>query len=184
VLAVLVIVLLLLALPMATPQNYLEVSDAQFTPQAIAASNISVTTAKEYEPIWVQSRPQTPALEAITLLEGKGTLLSTRLSPTLIEAQTDSSQLAKLSVNVFYFPGWTVRVDEIEQPTDISDPEGVITFSLSPGRHLIRVTFEDTPIRRWSSWLSWLSLLVLVLSAAWPRLYRYLFSKKQEHLAV
>ena len=39
------------------PESFLEVSDAAFAPQEIAGRNLSVTTRREYEPVWVMESP-------------------------------------------------------------------------------------------------------------------------------
>ena len=71
-----------------------------------------------------------------------------------------------MRVNTFYFPGWTVFVDEVERPVDIENLTGVMAFSLEPGRHRIQVQFTDTSIRKWSERLSLLAL-VLLFTTPW-----------------
>ncbi|MBM4424015.1 MAG: hypothetical protein FJ030_11590 [Chloroflexi bacterium] len=61
-------------------------------------------------------------------------------------------------VFLFYFPGWTARVDGQEVPIEVAQPDGFITFPVPAGEHTVEVIFEDTLPRR----LAWgISLLAL-----------------------
>ena len=176
---VLIAALFLSGFSRARPEAYLEVEDADYSPQAIAAQDIAVTTAREYEPIWVRERPPAPATEPFTLLAGEGRVLGARLSPTYGDAKhryefhAQVAELvpmeeARLRINTFYFPGWTLYVDGARRPIDYDNPQGVMTLSLERGEHLVQVLFADTPVRLWSERLSLLALLLL-LATPWLR---------------
>jgi len=161
---VLIAGLFLFGFPHARPETFHEVRDVDYSPQAIATRDIAVTTAREYEPIWVRERPQAPAAEPVTLLEGEGRVLSVRLSPTYHEFHAEIREEARLRVNIFYFPGWTLYVDGAERPVDYSNPQGLMEFSLERGEHLVQVLFADTPVRLWSTRISLLALFLLLLT--------------------
>jgi len=153
--------LLLLNLPHAVPEKFLEVAESDYLPNNIAARYIADTTSNEYEPIQVNERPSTPATEPLTFLAGQGQFLDSRLSPTAREFVIEVTEAARLRLNTFYFPGWTLHVDGVERPIDYANPQGVMEFSLGPGQHGVKFVFGNTPIRLWSTWLSWLALLWL-----------------------
>ena len=100
----------------------------------------------------------------MTLVEGQARLLSARPLPTHFEIQADVTEEARLRVNTFYFPGWTLYVDGSEREIAYHNPQGAIEFSLEPGEHQVQVIFRDTPVRLWGSRLSFLALLLLVLA--------------------
>jgi hypothetical protein len=156
--------LFLFGFPKARPETFLNVDEADYNPQAIASQGLAVTTAREYEPIWVQERPLAPAEAPVSLLAGQGRLLSTRVSPTQVVLQADIIEQARLQVNLFYFPGWTLTVDGVQVPIDYHNPQGLIQFSLPPGEHQVQVLFLDTPVRRWSTRLSVGAVLLLLLT--------------------
>lgn len=170
----LIVGLFLLGFPHAKPETFLEVGDADYSPWTIATRDISVTTAREYEPIWVRERPQTPAVEPLTLLGGEGRVLGTWLSPAHREFRVEIVEEARLRVNTFYFPGWTLYVDGAERPVDYSNPQGLIEFSLERGEHLVQVFFADTPVRLWGTRFSLLTLFLLLLT---PWLKGYVYSR-------
>jgi hypothetical protein len=169
--------LFLLGFPKARPETFLAVTDADYTPRMIALNHIAVTTAEEYEPVWVQQRPQSPAGERLSLLSGSGSLTALHLSPTRYQFQATITQAARLRINTFYFPGWTLYVDGGERPLDYSSPQGVMEFSLEPGEHRVEVSFRDTPLRQVSTGLSLLALAGLALTPWLRRLHRHLVSK-------
>ena len=92
--------------------------------------------------------------------------MSVWLSPTHLEIQADITQAARLQVNTFYFPGWTVTVDGQDRPAAPGQPQGLIDLTLEPGTHRVEVWFGDAPLRRWSTALSFLALGLLLLSVA------------------
>jgi hypothetical protein len=157
----LLVVLLVVNYPHARPEKFLSVQEADYSPSSIATRQLAVTTLLEYEPIWVQQRPLTPAPGPVSFLAGQGRVAVISASPTDSRFQIEVAKQARLRINTFYFPGWTLYVDGAERPTDYSNPQGLMDFSLEPGRHLVRVTLLDTPVRRWSDWLSLLALVVL-----------------------
>ncbi len=154
--------LVVFGFPRARPEAFLDVTDADYSPTAIAARNITVTAAREYQPIWVREQPEKPAVERMTLLSGQGRVTVNRLSVADYEFEVDIGETAWLRVNTFYFPGWTLFVDGSERPIDHSNPNGVMEFALEPGQHRVHLSFLDTPVRRLGKAISLLSGLLLV----------------------
>jgi hypothetical protein len=157
-------VLFLLGFPHARPQGFLDVQDADYSSESIAANDVSVTTAREYEPVWVKERPLSPATESLTIFGGEGRVLTTSAGPTYYEFQAQIHQQARLRINVFYFPGWVLYVDGVESSIDFSNPQGAIEFSLEPGEHVVQLYWTHTPVRLWSTRVSLLALVLLLLT--------------------
>jgi hypothetical protein len=161
--AVLIVGLCLFGLSQAKPEAFLDVQEADYSPQAIAERGLAVTTAREYEPVWVQEWPTSPAAAPVTLVAGDARVLSAKPSPTHVEIQADVVEEARLRVNFFYFPGWTLFVDGAERNLEVSSPQGLIEFPLEPGSHQVQVLFRDTPVRQWGTRLSLLAMVLLIL---------------------
>ena len=161
-LAAVLVGLLLWGLPKARPEKFLALNEVDYSPQAITARGIGVTTAGEYAPVWVQQRPTVPAGEPLTFVAGQGRVVASQLSVAtrqfIVEVVADS----RLRLNTFYFPGWTLFVDSAEQPVDYDNPQGVMEFSLGSGLHGVKFVFADSPVRAWAGRLSLLALLLLV----------------------
>jgi hypothetical protein len=144
----------------AKPEKLTDVTDADYTPRAIASKWLGATTALEYEPIWVRERPQAPVTQPAQLA-GRGSVTAIRRTPTETELRVEADEEALLRVNTFYFPGWTAFVDGRERTIDWTNPQGVMELPLERGSHLVRLWFGDTPIRVWARWLSFLALVLL-----------------------
>lgn len=160
--------LVALNLSHARPEQFYTTKDSDYSPQVIAGKGLAVTTAREYEPIWVQELPPTPARETLTILQGQGRIVANQLTATTREFAVEITQDARLRLNTFYFPGWTLYVDGAQRPIEYGNPQGVIEFPLEPGLHGIKIVFADTPVRVWSARLSLLALLLLLLSPPIP----------------
>lgn len=143
--------------PKAKPESTMNVKDNDFSAQKIAEERLAVTTAREYQPIWVEGLPQKSPVTDISLIEGEAHTFTSRVTPTLIIGQINVNQEARFQANVNYFPGWTLMVDGEKQEINISYPEGLIEFELSPGEHFIELSFGLTPIRMTSRVLSLLA---------------------------
>ena len=129
--AVLLSLLLIYALPKAEPEQYFDVSDAEYTPEAISQFNLSVTTAREYETVWMQTSPQAPAEALFTIRDGEAQILSARITPNELFAQVNVQTPIKLQANLAYFPGWKLFVDGEETPSSILSPYCLIGCELS-----------------------------------------------------
>ncbi|HML23862.1 MAG TPA: hypothetical protein PKD09_19560, partial [Aggregatilinea sp.] len=75
------------------------------------------------------------------------------------EWRIDAPDGVTLEVLTFYFAGWTARIDGDETPITPSQPHGLITFSVPPGTHTIRLSLERTPARWLADGLTWAAML-------------------------
>ncbi|MGA7670726.1 MAG: YfhO family protein [Nitrolancea sp.] len=149
----------------AHPPKYQSVTDADYSPNVIAQRNLAVTTAQEYQPIWVQQQLTQPVSEPVSFAQGNGASVaipgSTATDQRYLVNVTEPSSLR---LNTDYFPGWRLKVNGAVTPINTSDPTGVISLVLQPGQYVVELAFHNTPVRTWSAILSWLTLLILILS--------------------
>lgn len=172
-----IIILFIFGFSNAHPETFLEARDVDYSGESIAARDIAVTTTREYEPVWVSERPQTPVEERVTLIKGQARVDDASISPAYYELHVTVMESTRLRVNTFYFPGWVLYVDGIERPIEINDPQGLMEFSLEPGNHLVQLQFTDTPVRLLGIGLSIVALCFLFLSPnLMSRIIKYLRS--------
>ena len=72
----------------------------------------------------------------------------------------NSTKNAEVLVNIAYYPGWEVYVNNRKgeiKPT----PNGRFTVSLLPGNSRVELVFRDTFIRKFAGFVSLLSLLFI-----------------------
>ncbi len=65
------------------------------------------------------------------------------------------------TLNVAYFPGWEVSVDN--NPTQITYSNGIIAFTLPKGDHVVEARFTDTIVRQVSIFMSISAFIVLMV---------------------
>ena len=70
-----------------------------------------------------------------------------------------------LRVGTFDFPGWTADIDGKETRIRTEKGSDAMLIDVPAGRHVVKVNFVDTPIRRYSKFISSLSLFSVVCLA-------------------
>ena len=66
----------------------------------------------------------------------------------------------QIRLRIFYFPGWTVYIDDRKVDISMDPKAGSMIFRVSPGKHQIRIAFELTPVRRISAYASLAALFI------------------------
>jgi hypothetical protein len=102
--------------------------------------------------------------------EGRARILEPQSGTWWHRFRVEADGPAKLRVNVYRFPGWTVRVDG--QVTDlVSGPareRPVLFFEVPAGSHEVEVVFERTGPRLLGDIMTLAGLAGLALVALWP----------------
>jgi uncharacterized membrane protein len=158
--------IVLAGLPHAKPVSYLSLDETLWTPHDIAEYNVVAATFDTFEPRWVQVRP-THTGGRILVIRGNVTAHIAERLPTRWAADIRAATWSDLELPLAYFPGWHVRVDDVEQPAGSPSPMGRMQLSVPPGTHRVEATFERTPVR----WIADLTSLAafIALCLAWPR---------------
>jgi len=158
--------LLLTGLGHARPEGYSNTTDAEYSPAVIATTGIEVTTTGEYEPIWVQQRPPTPApSDRLLLLAGQVRVLKSRVTGHRLEWLIEADGPAYLRAAISFYPGWRLTVDGRPRPLTVQNRYGLIDFPLESGLHQVVLAFGSTPLRGWAAALSGMALVLLGLTA-------------------
>lgn len=71
-----------------------------------------------------------------------------------------SPEQHQIRLRTFYFPGWTAYVDGVKTPIEMDPKTGAIQLSLQPGKHLVRIVFENTSLRKMSAYISLAALVI------------------------
>jgi hypothetical protein len=144
--ALVLLALVILNISHTEPKRYLTFDDEYFYPHSIARNGLNTTTREEYEPRWVRERP---AYSPVTLW---GADSAVTLTPRTATSETQSFRVVaakptRMYDTLFYYPGWTVKLDQ--RPITISpQPQtGLITFDLPSGTHDVSVELRPTAIR-------------------------------------
>ncbi len=102
-------------------------------------------------PIWVDVNTSWMGKEqkaTIEILQGSADLKQISRTTTKHVYNIIATSPVKIRENTFYYPGWKLKVNEVEKPIQYSTSSypGLIVFDLPKGNHIVELTFQDTSI--------------------------------------
>jgi hypothetical protein len=165
--AVMLVLLLLVELPHAHPQQMLAVDEAAYTPAAIATDVVMVTTRDEYEPADITQEPPRPARGPAEVESGYAAIRELSRDSVSVHLAVQALKPTRLLLHTAFFPGWRLEVDGHERRILHDNPQGLIQVDLAPGNHDLWLRFGTTPVRTAAELVS--ALAALLLAAGWPR---------------
>lgn len=105
------------------------------------------------------------------IIDGQIDLLHSTIKPTSREYFVDAKRSSRLVDYTFYYPGWTVYIDNQQTQIQFQDLEyrGLITYMVDAGKHTIRVVYQPTKLRTIANFISILGMLVITISAIYNK---------------
>ncbi len=163
------IIFLLITISVA---SFLTISTADILDQKALYGKIGPDTVSkhmavgiEYIPVWT-----TDINKVFLEKSGRVSVLSGNAAPRVVEWKPERRVIeiradtnASLKISTFYYPGWKARLDGM--PVTVAAEKGTdaMLVDVPAGIHTLRLTFEDTPLRRFSWFVSFGSFLILAL---------------------
>ena len=126
----------------------------------------------DYLPVWAPQPPADPAGSDLGFVAGEGTFTRLAKRSNYQAYRLDvASPAATVELQTYYFPGWRVWVDGVEQGIDPSRDKllGRIQVDLASGQHNLIARFTDTPIRTLGNLLSMVSWAGIGIMIVWTR---------------
>jgi hypothetical protein len=123
----------------------------------------------EHSPIWAnynKNRAKITRTTDIDTLSGQTEVKEIFRNSTQHEYIINvKSYSARIRENTFYFPGWKLLANNIEQPIEYktSDNMGIVTFHLKKGLYKIELIFTDTVVIKIADWVSLISGIILLV---------------------
>lgn len=118
----------------------------------------------EFIPIWAKVIRNPVPLQSLEIIKGEGKILDQSNMPEVHQRFTvEISSPSLLCFNVFYFPGWSIKVDGHSVDILKDNPFGLIIFPLNEGIHEIKADFGPTPLRLAATIISFISLLIMAV---------------------
>jgi hypothetical protein len=119
---------------------------------------------RSYDPAGVTLRP-TRDIGRWSVIQGEAKVAAVSVVDHRVVLDVDSSDGVMLAIHVAMFPGWTVRIDDREEPFAVNPGDRFIHVSVPQGRHTVATVFENTAIRRAGNTISVISLVLVALTA-------------------
>ena len=95
-------------------------------------------------------------------------MLEEEYTPTAGRLTVQLAKVLRVFFDIHYFPGWRAYIDGEEVPIEPTQGQGRISFVIPAGRHVIRLQFEELPLRIAADVISAISLLVLLGIVVYP----------------
>ncbi len=127
------------------------------------STNEGTTTVRdEYMPIWSKRRVNSHYKDKIEILNGDSHISNLFINQNLISFRSSSETPVSIRINIIYFPGWIVRVNDKNTKINYQNDLGLIEFKIPPGINSIVIKFIETPVRLISDLITLLSFLFLI----------------------
>ncbi|HEY3175000.1 MAG TPA: hypothetical protein VGK94_04480 [Candidatus Polarisedimenticolia bacterium] len=147
---------------------------------ALAPETLDRSFVREHALHWIDHLPSEVgfndvaesdlARPKVEVVEGGARVSDVVARTWLVRCHVEAFSPSRLRVNLYRFPGWTVRVDGVVAPMiEIPKRQKVIFFEVSPGSHEVQVLLERTFPRRLGDGLTLAALATLAVARLWPQ---------------
>ena len=154
--------------------GFLAPKQFQNYPDTFYSTNQDTTTVKnEYMPKWVKRVPE----NVTGKIAADGIVLNITDTGSNILFTVDSRSASTVRINTVYFPGWEASVDGKKTVITHDNPYGFIEVQIEQGKHIVKISFRETPVRLLYDTISFLSIVMLLLMSMKNSLGVFLLSK-------
>ena len=110
-------------------------------------------------PKWIKEKPQ---FLPESRIESKNVSINNleEINPVYYSADLDSYSNGEVIINFFYFPGWSVFLNDKELRTEILSPYGNFKVEVPEGKFKLKVIWRETTFRKIFDIISLISLLM------------------------
>lgn len=99
--------------------------------------------------------------EKLEVVKGKAIITDEKINPTSYSFHIKTEKAAEILINLAYFPGWTALVNGEKRELK-PNKEGLVSFDLQKGDYVLKLQFEETPVRKNAAAISILSIIFLL----------------------
>lgn len=144
--------------PYSTPKQYSAKEEGFYQ-----TNEATTTVQNEYMPKWVKEKPMKRAEEKVSFITAKGTVQDVLSTNTSITFKIDVSESGLIHVNTIFWPGWQAFIDNKQQKILYTNSKGLLEIVVPKGKHNVRFTFSETPVRLVADGMSILAFIGLVI---------------------
>ncbi len=160
----LIVVICLVTISLYTNRNHLRVNERLDFGKDWFTNYIGTSNSyDEYKPVHTsQTLLKREKLPPVEIIKGEAQIDILKDQPDKLLLQATNIKPVEISVNTVYFPGWEVQVDgtKLEIQKILSD--GVPKIDLNPGKHTVKLTYQQTQVMQLANIVSLISSAILV----------------------
>jgi hypothetical protein len=109
--------------------------------------------------------PPTSQPGGLTLLSGRGRVVSQKLKIERREFVVESEELVRARIETYHYPHWVARLDGREIKIEVESGSGLMLIDLPAGAHKLDLAFE--PRNQIETWARRTSMVIWVLFIGW-----------------
>jgi hypothetical protein len=95
--------------------------------------------------------------EKVVVTRGEGDYKVVKWESAKRIVEIKANQATILRIRTFNFPGWTAYIDGVKTEIKTENDTGAMLIDIPPGKHILTLKFQDTPIRYYSKFVSLIS---------------------------
>lgn len=121
---------------------------------------------REYTPVWAINLEKTlkeSAPKRVATISGDAVTRIELWNPEKRTIRVEAYSSSLLRIATFYYPGWQAKIDGVATHVLTEKMSGAMLLKVMPGKHLITLEFNDTPLRKVSKLVSLISLFILCI---------------------
>lgn len=158
------------------PEKIIKITDEEKLFSAKGWEKLQTDAIFDYLPIYAEKPPGEPAPENPLFEEGEGVITEYQKGTDWLKFKVEvKSESSRIRIPVFYFPNWTVLVDNRVIDFTYDNEFALLNVNLKQGEYEVKAFLRDTPVRTISnlvSSLSWLFLAGFMLKYAYGKFRR------------
>lgn len=159
------LLVLIILIMLFLSKDYLYPKGYQHKDESFYSGIYSGTTdTGESTPLWsVRFMEKRPKAE-IEVIDKEAKISKKQRTTTARTYEIYSAKGARIMENTLYFPGWVVLDNGKKAEIEFQDTRyrGLITFNVGPGKHTLKIIFQDTKVRQLSNLISFLALIAII----------------------
>jgi len=99
--------------------------------------------------------------QKVEIVSGQAQITDLKTTPSQVKFRIDAKGISQVRINIFNFPGWQAKVDQVKVSIKDSSPFKLITLDIPIGSHNIEVKFQNTQVRSSANLITLVSLVIL-----------------------
>ena len=143
------------------PQKLVKLRNEYFFNRYLPTGQLYSHNSEEYLRLPKESRRPSRLYPEIMAQSDKAEIKIEKKNFSKLTALINNSKEENFIFRRLYFPSWQIE-DNGQLLRYRKTPQGLISFTLSPGQHQIAVTLRQTPLEKIADFISLLSLIILL----------------------
>lgn len=124
----------------------------------------SVNWTIEHLPVGVDiNKIKNDSLEKAVIISGTGSLEIEEWGSAKRIIRVSANEPMTLRIRTFYFPGWKAYIDNKDIKIEKEKDTCAMLINVPKGKYILRLEFQDTPIRFYSKILTFISFVIIAL---------------------